>query len=300
MIVHFDVDKAIYHLLSGDRRELSVTSNTITSISDADKVEILTIKSQSYITRDVLEHFPKLRLIVTRTVGTDHIDTDACEKKGIIVKNIPDYGPAHVAQHTIALMLAGARNIVKANAAIYEGIFDYKPFLGISMSGKTVGVIGTGRIGIEVIRIAKALGMNVLGYDFYKSEEKAKDIGFIYTDLETLLRQSDVVTLHIPATPETKHILNHKTFRLLKSGSILVNTARGDLVDEEALIENIGKFHAVCLDVIENESSFSKDNPLLAFDNVIITPHCAFYSDEAVKTIAAKTEQIISEYTRKK
>ena len=215
------------------------------------------------------------------------------KKEALWSKNIPDYGPAHVAQHTIALMLAGARNIVRANKDVQRGNFKYQSFLGISLAGKTLGVIGAGRIGCEVIKIANVLGMNTIAYDIYKNETAASELGFSYAALDEVLKTSDVVTLHIPSTPETKHILNRKTLMLLNDRTILVNTARGDLIDETALVDTIEKFHAVCLDVLEDERLFSNQHPLLDYENVIITPHCAFYSDEAIRAIAEETLRII-------
>lgn len=298
MIVHFDIDKNIGEFLTGDKRSFSITPKTLREIKDKNKISVITVKSQSQINKQVLSSFPKLKLIVTRTVGVDHIDLIECKTRNIAVYNVPNYGPQHVAQHAIALLLAGARNIVRANQETHQGKFSYKNFLGISMHGKTLGVIGTGKIGLEVIKIAKSLGMKIIAYDIYLNKKAASDLDYQYVDLPQLLKQSDVITLHIPSTRETKHLINNQAIKQMKPGVILVNTARGDLIDEKALLTNINKFHTVCLDVLEQEAEFSMNNPLLKFKNIIITPHCAFYSDEALKIIAKETEENIKRFQR--
>lgn len=298
MIVHFDVDKYLNKLLSGKKFTTSVTSKTVARIPNKDKIVGITIKSQSFITERVLSLFPKLKLIVSRTVGVDHIDLKACSKRNIAVYHIPDYGAYNIAQHTITLFLSAARNIVAANEATHKGLFSYEDFLGISMFGKTLGVIGTGKIGLEVIRIAKSLGMRIIAFDIYENEKASISLGFSYVSLNRLLRESDVITIHLPLTAKTKHLLNNKTLKLIKKGAILVNTARGELIDTAALTGNINRFHAVCLDVIENENNFSKNNPLLKFKNVIISPHCAFFTDDSLKVIAKETEENIKRFKR--
>ncbi|MCL5970475.1 MAG: NAD(P)-binding domain-containing protein [Patescibacteria group bacterium] len=298
MIVHFDVDKNIGELLRGDKRGFSVSPKTLSKIKDKDKISIITIKSQSEINKQVLSSFPKLKLIVTRTVGVDHINLSECKKRKIAVYNIPNYGSQHIAQHAIALLLSGARNIIKANEETHKGKFSYKNFLGISLYGKTLGVIGTGRIGLEVIKIAKSLGMKIFAYDIYLNQKAASQLEFTYVKLPKLLIESDAITLHIPATAETKNMINKKAIEQMKDGVILVNTARGDLIDEKELAANIKKFHAVCLDVLENENEFSKNHPLLRSKNIIITPHCAFYTDESLKIIAKETAENIKHFQK--
>lgn len=298
MIIHFDVDRNLDLLLSGKKFPNEITPQTVGIIKNKDKITVLSLKTQSLITKEVIEAFPRLKIIVTRTVGVDHIDLNSCKERKVAVYHIPNYGPQHVAQHAIALMLTGARNIIPADYNTHKGNFSYKNFLGISLEGKTLGVIGTGKIGLEVIKIAKSLGMKILAFDIYQNKKAAQELAFKYVTLEDLLKNSDAVTLHIPSTPETKYILNKKTIPLMKKGAILVNTARGDLVDTKALIKNIAKFHAVCLDVLEDEHKFSKNNPLLQFKNVIITPHCAFYTDESLKIIAQETQENIKRFQR--
>ena len=142
---------------------------------------------------------------------------------------------------------------------------------------------------MEFIKIARSLGMKIVAYDIFKNEKAAEELDYKYVTLDDLLKQSDVITLHIPSTPKTKHLLDAKRLKSVRQGAILVNTARGDLIDEKALVANIKKFHAVCLDVLQNEDKFSRTHPLLKFENVIITPHVAFYTDESIKEIARET-----------
>ncbi len=296
MIVHFDIDKNVFPLLLGDRRETEISAKTVFKIKDKEKITGITIKSQSTINSFVLDKFPRLKLIIARTVGLDNIDLKECKARDIAVYHIPNYGPQHVAQHAIALILTTARNIIPANNDTRKGSFSYKNFLGISMYGKTLGVIGTGKIGLEVIKIAKSLGMKIIAFDIYKNEIATKELNFNYVTLNKLLQLSDVITLHIPSTKETKYLLNSKNLKLIKKGAILVNTARGDLISTKDLLKQIKKFKAVCVDVVEDELNFSKNNPLLKYDNIIITPHCAFYTDESLKTIAKETLENIKRF----
>lgn len=298
MIVHFDVDAYLDELLRGKKEAVEVSPKTLVWIAHKEKISGISIKTQSVINKQVLEVFPRLKVIITRTVGVDHIDLAECKRCGIAVYNIPNYGAAHVAQHAVALMLTVARNIIGANTDTHKGNFSYKKFLGISMAGKILGVIGTGKIGLEVIKIAKSLGMKIVAFDIYKNEKAADDLGFSYVSLEGLLRSADVVTLHIPSTSETRHILNKKTLAYIKKGAILVNTGRGDLIDTKALEKEVNKFHGVALDVIEGEAKFSKKHPLLKYKNVIITPHCAFYTDESLKIIASETLKNIKRFEK--
>lgn len=288
-IRHFDCDGFIWSFLQEKKSSLEVTPATIKKIKDISQLEVITIHTQSYINSAVIAKMPKLKLIVARTVGIDHIDLEACKEKKVAVYHIPNYGPKSVAQHTIALMLAGARKIVKANNKTRKGLFSHKKFMGLSMEDKTLGILGTGRIGLEVIKIAKVLSMKVIAFDIYKNDKAAKDLGFEYVELDRLLKTCDVLTLHLPATADTYHIIDKGAIEKLKKGVILVNTGRGDLIDTKALLMHIKKFYAVALDVVEKEDKFNKNHPLLKFDNVVITPHCAFFTDQSLKVIVSET-----------
>lgn len=256
---------------------------------DEREATCITCKSQPKLDAKKLASYPKLKLVVARMVGVDSIDLDYCKIHGIAVYHIPDYGSHVVAEHALALALAGSRHIVQADTAARKGKFSYRPFLGLAIGGKTVGVVGTGKIGVAFIKLLSGFGVKVLAYDVIKNADAAKQYKFTYTPLRTLLKQSDIVSLHVPFLPQTKHLIGDTELRLMKQGSILVNTSRGAIIDTKALEHNIRKFHAVCLDVLEDEETFSKHHSLLRFNNVIITPHIAFYSDVSLHNIAEAT-----------
>lgn len=294
--IHFDVDAELGKYLSGDKRNISLQNIGVKD--DFSDIECISIKTASIANKATLVRFPLLKLLITRTVGTDHIDFDYCKKKGIEVKNILDYGAFNIAEHVFALLLSGTRNILSTQSEIQTGKFSYKGHLGISLKDKTIGVIGTGRIGLEVIVRANAFGMKVIAYDVYKNEKAKKELGFSYVELVELLQKSDVITLHAPLIESTFHMIESHAISSMKNGVILINTARGELIDTDELVKNINKFSWIGLDVLENEKEFSKDHPLLKHKNVVITPHLAFYSDASVKKIAEETERFIREYCR--
>ncbi len=291
---HFDIDNYLKKFIEGDITEKSLQQAT----KDEQKnTEIATIKTASTATKEILVQFPNLKLLITRTVGTDHIDLDYCKARGIEVKNIPDYGSYNIAEHVFALLLAGARNIYSTQAEIRAGTFSHKNYMAFALKGKTMGVVGTGKIGLETARMAKAFGMKLLAYDVYKNENAAKEIGFVYLPLEELAKTADVVSLHAPLLDSTHHMINDQILDMMKEGSILINTARGGLIDTQALLRHISKFRFVGLDVLEDEASFSPDHPLLSHKNVLITPHCAFFSDESIKKIAEETMRLFANFT---
>ncbi|MDP4011279.1 MAG: NAD(P)-dependent oxidoreductase [Candidatus Roizmanbacteria bacterium] len=292
-IIHFDVDAELNKYLKGDTRSDSLLK--IDASENFSQIDAISIKTGSNADESALRSFSNLKLLITRTVGTDHIDMDYCKKKGIEVKNILDYGAFNIAEHVFALLLSGTRNIIATQPEIQSGTFSFKGHLGMALKGKMLGVIGTGRIGLEVIKLANAFGMKVVAFDVYKNEEARKELGFEYVELLDLAEISDVITLHAPLLDSTKQMINKSIIKIMKDGVVLINTARGELVDTEALTQNIEKFRFVGLDVLEGEKTFSKDHPLLKFENVVITPHIAFYSDASVKKIAEETERILNE-----
>lgn len=297
-IVHFNVDANIKPYLKGILYSFSLSLSNLKKISNKEIIKIITIKSQSSIDKNILKFFPNLKLIVTRTVGTDHIDMEGCRDKGVEVRNILDYGSSNIAEHAVALLLAGARNIIQANNNTHKGNFNYENFIGTAIHGKTLGLIGSGRIGIDVVKIMKGFNIKIIAYDVFKNEKAAKELGFEYVSLKKLLITADFISIHVPLLPETKHMIGDKEIKQMRNGVIMVNTSRGAIIDEKALIRNIKKFKAVCLDVLEDEKSFSKTNSLLKFNNVMITPHIAFFTDDSVKRIATETEKIINNYIR--
>jgi len=294
-IIHFDVDTELKKHLKGDTRPESLQK--INSSEDFSNIDCISIKTGSRADKSSLNPFPHLKLLVTRTVGTDHIDLDYCKEKGITVKNILDYGSFNIAEHVFALLLSGTRNILATQSEIRSGTFTFKGHLGVALKGKTLGVVGTGRIGLEVIKLANAFGMTVVAFDVYKNEKAQKELGYEYVELGELAKKSDVISLHAPLLESTHHMIDASIISSMKDGVVLINTARGELIDTEALLDSISKFRWVGLDVLEGEKEFSKEHPLLKFENVVITPHLAFYSDASVKKIAEETLNITKAYS---
>jgi D-3-phosphoglycerate dehydrogenase len=224
-------------------------------------------------------------LLARNGIGLDNIDVKAATECGVVVTRVPgEVEREAVAELAIALMLDAARSVSAAYNAVREGRWHERGrFIGLELKGRTVGIIGLGNIGRRVAEIlSKGFGARVLAYDPYISEDAAASIGVKLTDLETLLRESDIVTLHAPLTEETRHIINVKTIALMKNGSILVNTARGGLVDTNALVEALkaGKLRYAALDVVEGDYVMP-GNPLLQFENIVVTPHIGAYTYES-------------------
>jgi D-lactate dehydrogenase len=266
----------------------------------ASGAEVLSVFIYTEVPEEVIAKLEKLKLIVTRSVGFDHIDADYALSMGIEVCHIPDYGAHVVAEHAFALLLAAAKNIVRADAFVKSGRrFEFEPFLGTELRDKTLGVIGTGKIGAEAIRIGRGFGMRIVAYDIYPNQNLAEKYDFEYKDLEEVLEQSDYVTLHAPLTPETYHLIDDKGISRMKEGAILVNAARGGLVDTRALRDALESGHlaAAGVDVLEEEDRPESD-PLLNAPNLVITPHSAFYTKEALERIARTTLDIIESFKK--
>lgn len=293
-IVHFDVDRELKKHLEGEVYETSIAD--ITDHSSFVETEAISIKSQTKLNTDLLTIFPKLKLLITRTVGVDHIDLDYCKKNNIAVYHIVDYGSFNIAEHVFALLFAGTRNIIHSEKEVKNGKFSFEGNLGIALRGKTIGVIGTGHIGLEVIRIANGLSMNVIAYDVTPRDHDEHGLAFQYVTLEELIQRSDIISLHAPLAEDNKHMINEETISKMKEGVILINTARGGLIDTQSLVKNASKFRWIGLDVLENENNFTKEDPLLQLPNVVITPHIAFYSDESVKKIASETLRMVENF----
>jgi len=297
-IFNFDVCSDFSKLLDGKNFDFPLNSKTAKNLKNKKNVRIITIQSSSKINDSILKNFPNLRLLVTRTVGTDHINFADCQKAKVVIKNIPDYGSFAVAEHVFALLLSLTRKVIFLNKEIRNGLFTSEKAKGFSLEGKTFGIIGAGRIGLETIKLARAFKMKIFAYDMFPNDWLAKKTGFRYVSLNELLKKSDVISLNIPLTKKTKHLIGEKEINKMKKGVILINTSRGAVIDTQALIKNINKFRYVGLDVLEDENRFSENHPLLTFKNVIITSHCAFYTDKSVKIIAKRTKEIIENFER--
>jgi D-lactate dehydrogenase len=300
------------HLLKFSAEKLSLENTQ--QIKDSDAVSVFIY---SKIDEQIIREIPNLKLITTRSTGFDHIDLETCKKQGITVCNVPSYGENTVAEHTFALILSLSRNMCKACIRRFEQDFSIEGLEGFDLKGKTIGVIGTGQIGLHVIRIAKGFDMNVVAYDVHQNKLLSEVLGFEYATLEDLLARSDVITLHVPYMKATHHLMNKDTFKLVKKGAILINTARGSIVDTEALIEALDNkiLAGAGLDVFEGEevikeerqllydpknlevlTSLVKDHILLSKDNVVFTPHIAFYSKEALERILETTVENIAAF----
>ena len=268
--------------------------------------EVISVFIYSKIGKEILDRFNKLKAIVTRSTGFDHIDINECKKRKIYVLNVPYYGENTVAEHTFALILTLSRKIHKSYERTIRGNFSLEGLRGFDLKGKTLGIIGLGHIGMHVARIARGFNMNVLAYDLKKDYKLAKKLRVKYASLNNLLKNSDIITLHCPYNKKTHHLINSKNIKIIKKGAYLINTARGGLVETNALVRALskGELGGAALDVLEEESlikeeaqllskNFNKENLqnllenhlLLTFDNVIITPHNAFNSKEAIQRI---------------
>jgi len=260
------------------------------------------------ITAATMDLNPGLRLIATRSTGTDHIDIEAAQARGIAVCNVPEYGANTVAEHTFGLILALSRKIFVAYNRVRGDNFQLGNLQGFDLKEKTLGVIGAGAIGLHVIRMARALSMEVLAYDVKESAIVAEVLGFRYAPLDEVFARSDVISLHAPLVAATRHMVNRESLAKMKRGALIVNTARGELIDTEALVEALdsGQVGGAGLDVFEGEQALKEESvllhgdrepprelrplrSLLERDNVIITPHMAFYSREALRRILDTT-----------
>lgn len=253
-------------------------------IKDADGV---IVRSATRITADLMDAGEKLRVIGRAGVGVDNIDVKAATQRGIVVMNAPDGNTITTAEHSIALLVSMARNVPQAHAKLQNGIWDKKSFVGVELNGKTLGVIGLGRIGKHVAKIAKGFGMKIFAFDPFVSPEQAKEFGFELGTLDEVFANADFLTIHTPVTSETKNIIGSDAFGKMKKGVRIVNCARGGLVDEVALLEAIenGTVAAAALDVFSSEP-LDENSPLLKNPQIITTPHLGASTTEAQEGVA--------------
>lgn len=248
--------------------------------------DALIVRSQTKVTKDVINSAKKLKYIGRAGVGLDNIDVDAASKKGIIVMNTPGGNSVSTAEHTFSLILSLSRNIAQANASIKRGEWERKKFMGVELYGKTLGIIGLGRIGAEVAGHASSFKMKVVAYDPFLIPERAKSLGIESVDLPTLFKRSDYITVHTPLTGETRHIINDKAFKKMKKGVRIINCARGGIVDEKALAAAIknGVIAGAALDVYEKEPP--APDGIVSMDKVVATPHLGASTEEAQINVA--------------
>jgi len=282
--------------------------------------EVVSTFIYSKLGRQVLEKLPNLKLIVTRSTGYDHIDLEYCRENEVTVCNVPNYGDNTVAEHVFALLLTVSHKMEDAIDRTRKGDFSPRGLRGFDLEGKTFGVIGTGNIGQHAIRIARGFGMEVIAHDVKPNAEAAEELGFEYVDLDELLRRSDIITLHVPSIPATHHLLSHDQFEKMKEGVVIINTSRGDVIDNQALVRGLaeGKVAGAGLDVLPEEpvireeaellrsvyqrkhnlEALLADHVLIRLRSVVVTPHSAFNTREAVTRILETTVENIEAFAR--
>lgn len=293
-----------------------IDSKNIDEVKDFDAVSVFIY---SNLNKEVLSKLTKLKLITTRSTGFDHIDIKECKKRKITVCNVPFYGENTVAEHTFALMLALSRNVHKSYLRTIRNDFSIDGLIGFDLKGKTLGVVGAGHIGLHVIRMAKGFGMEVVAFDPYKNDFLAEVLDFQYDTLDNVLKKSDIITLHVPHNEHTHHLINKDSIAMMKHGAILINTARGPIVDTDALLDALesGQIAGAGLDVVEGEDLIKEEKQLLyenqnveslkdmvrnhvlfGRDDVVFTPHIAFYSQEALSRIIETTAENIVKFSK--
>lgn len=244
----------------------------------------IAIAGWSHLTEEILKSAEKLKMVSIWATTCHYVNLEAARKRGIVVAHVPAYATEAVAEHTFALLLAIARKLLLADGHVRRREFDWRPFRGWELAGKTLGIIGTGAIGCRVAEISKAFKMTILAFDKYPNFKKAEEIGMKYVDFRTLLKESDIITLHVPLTQETEGLIGEKEIEVMKSSGVLINTSQGRVVDEKALIDALKsrKLSYAGLDVFEEEPP-PKDNPLFKLDNTVLSPHIGFHTVEAAK-----------------
>lgn len=327
-VLFFDADELLENFIAAHPlkavkpvffRESLNTVSPEKLIPYADSEIISCFTHSEKIPNQKLDYFPKLKLIATRTTGYNHIDLSYCHQRHISISNVPAYGAKTVAEFAFTLLLALSRKLIRAKNDMAHNKIDTQYYMGFDLAGKTIGIIGTGSIGQHMIKLAEGFDMNIIAYDSYPNPTLKK----YYTGtLAELYRQSDIISLHIPSTAQNYHLLNQDAFNLMKRGVIIINTARGDLIDTQALYSALysGMVGGAGLDVLENEdfllhdevileprqhsSEFLLDSAmnlkLMQFQNVITTPHIAFNSIDAIDRINQTTLNNISEFLKNK
>jgi D-lactate dehydrogenase len=302
------------------------SSYTIETVSSLEKVpaqikdiDILSVFINDKLNKNRLQQFPRLKMIATRTTGYDHIDLDYARSAGILVCNVPAYGDNTVAEHTFALILSLSRNLRKAYLKNLAGDYSLNGLTGFDLKGRTIGIIGTGKIGLRVIQIARGFSMNVIAADPFPNALLADVLQYKYVPVPELLARSDIISLHAPYSKQTHHLINMGTIKYIEKRPLLINTSRGGLIETEALIKALDSeiISGAGIDVIEGEEllfnledqrmakacdcekHFQLINTLniLKRDNVVFTPHIAFNSKEAIMRIVDTTIDNIAAFS---
>lgn len=287
----------VVSLKSLTNKELILKLKDLSPISDS-SADALIVRSVRKIDRNFLQKTAKntnIKLICTVSAGFDNIDTIAASEAGIDIMNVAGANSTSAAEFTMGLILAAVKNILPANSLMQNGKFDYSLFKNTELSGKTIGIIGVGRIGSKVAAFAKSFGMKIIGNDINESlKKKYRFIKFV--PLNTLLRNSDIVTVHTPLDNTTRYLINKKNISLLRNDSVLINTARGGVVEESALLAALkkGKLRFACIDVFEREPGF--DKKFLKLKNLVLTPHLAGKTSESRERMAVEAAVKVTKY----
>ncbi|MEQ1947003.1 MAG: C-terminal binding protein [Bryobacteraceae bacterium] len=287
---NLDLAAATVAAVDGELRQAKAgTPEAILEVAkDADAI----LTTYAKVTTEVVQQLTKCKIIARFGIGVDNVDIETATKKGIVVTKVPDYCIDEVSDHAVALLLSAVRKIPYSNKLVHAGDWRMPAVVPIRrLRGTTLGLVGFGRIPQLVAPKAQSFGINVITYDPFVPKEVLEKANVKHVELEELLKTSDYVSLHCPLMPETKHMMNAKTFAIMKKGSYIVNTGRGPLIDEAALAAALDSGHiaGAALDVVEKEPP--TDSPIIGRDNVIITPHTAFYSEEALQDLQAKAAQ---------
>ncbi len=315
-----EYEKTFFEQELYDKFNLEFKEEELTPESDLnfreENAEIISVFTGSRLTKETLLKFQDLKLILTRSVGYSHIDTEYCNEKNIIVANTPHYGDYTVAEYTFGLLLNLVRRICYGESELKMGDM-YPETFGMELFDKTIGIIGTGSIGSKSVKIAKGFSMNVICFDVYHNIELEKEFNIKYVDLDTLCKLSDIILLHAPLTTTSYHLIDKNKIALMKDNAVIINTARGELIDTEALYDALldGKLRGAGLDVLEFEETISNKRPgeninlknlrtslinnkLLNLPNVIATPHIAYDTKEAVQRILNMTMDNLNQYLK--
>lgn len=324
-IIYFDVEKDEQEFLKNandGKYDYILTEKSLNKLEKLPdnyrNAEIISVFTSSRIDKDVLKQFKNLKLIALRSVGFNHVDLDYCKRNKIAVVNTPNYGNKSVAEFAFGLMLDVCRKISRAYLQ-YKGLdVDANSLIGTELGGKTVGIVGLGAIGLEFAKLSLGFEMNVLAYDLRENEEFKKKYNINYVCFDTILKESDFISLHAPLTRNNRHLFDQKAFLKMKPTAILINTARGELIETQALYNALiqNKIAGAGLDVLESEETIS-DTDYLAdisrlnngtlqqtilntrlqqFENVIITPHIAYNTKEAINRILHTTMKNIEAF----
>ncbi len=301
-----------------ESHDIAISPTTLENTHLDHDTTILGVFVDSVVDKSVIDSMPHLGHIATFSTGYDHIDLSYAKKKKITISNVPTYGENTVAEHALALLLALSRKLYPSIKRVKEGRYDYHDLQGFDIKDKTVGVIGTGHIGIHFMKMLSGFEARLIAYDAFPKKQLETEYGFSYVDLATLFKESDIISLHVPLLPSTTHIIDQKAVKKMKPGTYIINTARGGLIDPEALLRGLqdGTIAGAGLDVLEEEMIFKTpeniltlekpqdirqsliENAIIDHPKTIITPHNAFNSVEAINRIITTAVENIQNFIK--